>query len=182
MTVDWIASLSQVLPPPAQPLVGCASWEQVMETLGVGFPADYKRVMDTYGSGLVGGSLSLVSPRALRFRAWTVPSLDAITELGPNGCNSPLPAFPAPGASLLPVAGNGNGDDVFLVVTDGMADETRVWIGNIRNLDWLLLPGPISRLLYDLLTGGEAAKAIVAVFGTSAWTLHPTFVAKVPTH
>lgn len=182
MKVDWLALLSTVLPPPAEPLVGESTWEQVAEALGVRFPPAYKGLMDTYGSGLVGSSLSLVSPRALHFRAWSTPSREAIAGLGPEGSNSPLPPFPAPGASLLPVAGNGNGDDIFLVVTDGVADEERVWMGNIRNLDWLLVPGPISRLLHDVLTGGATSEAVVAVFGTSAWTLQPTFVAMVPTH
>ena len=83
----------------------------------------------------------LLSPRApATFREWAEALLDPITEFGQEFCESPLPAFPNDEPSLLPVATNGGGDDIYLVVTGGIADETQLWIGDVRNVEWLSVP------------------------------------------
>jgi hypothetical protein len=170
-----LAALSQVLPPPAEPATGEATWDEIAVSMGVRFPGELRALIDTYGFGMIGRELTIFSPRSASFEEATAPVLRAMRELGPEECNSPLPAFPDAGPSLLPVAGNGNADYVFVVVTDGVADESRLWVGNTGDLDWLLVPGPLTRLLLDVLTGGKSAHAIVGMFGDFAWTLTPTF-------
>jgi hypothetical protein len=178
MSDDWLARLSTVLPPPDAPIVGEVTWEAVAGTLGIRFPPDFRRLVDTYGSGWVGDELNIASPRATAFPDWAAPPLDAIRDVEPEGADSPLPAYPAPGPSLLPIASNGNGDYLFMVVTDGVADEARLWLGNIRNIMWQLVLGPVSRLLVDVLTSGRTAEDIIANFGDFAWTPNATFTPK----
>ncbi len=121
---DSLPTLVRVLPPPPVPTARTHSWDDVASTFGVRFPHGFRRLIETYGFGSVGNELMLLDPRALAaFQEWIRPSLDAMRELEPEDCENPLPPFPADGPCLLPVATNGNGDDVYVVVVDGRATE-----------------------------------------------------------
>jgi hypothetical protein len=151
------------------------SWEEVEGDLHLRFPVHHKALVESLGWGLLGDELELYDPRELAlYRECIKLTLGAITGDHCRG-EAPLPGHPAPGRSLLPIAANGNGDAICLVIDSGKALEAPLWIGNVRNLLWLEVDGPVDALLLDVLTEGPTAATIVDRFGDFVWRLEPTF-------
>ena len=175
MTPAGLSQLIEVLPPPASPPPTPATWAEAEADLGVRFPESYKELLDRYGLGVIGNELPLFDARHLDlFHQWVDPRADELRNDHAAG-EAPLPGFPSPGPSLLPVAANGDGDAICLVVDAGHAQETPIWIGNIHDLDWLEVPGPLIPLVFDVLTSGPMSEPIVERFGEYVWALKATF-------
>ncbi|MGH9279073.1 MAG: SMI1/KNR4 family protein [Acidimicrobiales bacterium] len=162
--------LTARMPPPPTPAAVSRSWEEVEAAYGLRFPPDYRAVLETYGSGSVGGEMVWVDPRR---PAFDEPAAFVLGLLrGPDGGFAPLPAFPAGGPSLFPVATNGNGDNVFLIVRDGVAHDDQLWVGHVAERDWARVPGPFSAFVYSVVSGAsELAEQLGAV-----WDLRPIFI------
>ena len=59
-----LASLTTILPPPAQPVETGSrdEWQAVEEDLGCVLPADYKEFIATYGTGDIDDFLQVTTP------------------------------------------------------------------------------------------------------------------------
>jgi len=182
VTVRSFEQLTRIVPPPAGQSSD-TSWDAVERSSTVRFSPSFRKLVETYGEGVIGNELELFDPR-LGDRYWNRVSsrLAALREdFHSSEAPPPLPGFPANGPSLLTVAHNGNGDQIFLVVEAGLASDDSVWIGNRRNLEWLQVQGPLWSVLLDLVTSGPSFDAITHVFSDPVWRLSPTFQAGLQT-
>jgi hypothetical protein len=59
-----LEALKAILAPPASPRENGGDWETVERQLGVSLPEDYKQFIEVYGSGDIGGNLSIYNPFA----------------------------------------------------------------------------------------------------------------------
>ncbi len=174
--------LKLLMKPPAEVSVPL-TWEDVEVELGIRFPPGYMGFLAAYGQGGIEPELGIMDPRRIDFfRSWTSASTAGIGLIPPEelyiGDPEPYPAFPAEGRSLLPIAGNGNSDTLFLVVIDSAATEDEMWIGNVRDGMWVQVSGPLSALLVRLLTGERRSE--LGPFDYWAWELEPIWTAAAP--
>ena len=165
-----LEALTTRMPPPAAPAPVARSWKEVEGAYNLRFPPDYRSVIEAYGSGSVGGELVWVDPRRPAFDELVASALGFLR--GPDGEHAPLPAFPAGGPSLFPVASNGNGDHVFLIVRDGVADDEHIWVGHVAEQDWVPVPGPFSHFALSIVSG---TSELVYDLG-NVWDLRPVFI------
>jgi hypothetical protein len=106
-------------------------WEEIESTLGTALPADYKLIINVYGSGSFNDLFSLFSPfetesgnlvnQALTRECFGNSRLENYKEMqsiSPRSC--PFPTFPEPGG-LLPLGGDSNGGDAYWL-TEGEPD------------------------------------------------------------
>jgi hypothetical protein len=148
---ELFATLLELAPPPADPVDPGSpeEWSRVEDALGIALPADYKWLIDTYGSGDFGDLLVVMNPFApsggmnllcqinfevaeqMGLMCSDIPILmtyqEGREELIPEQC--PFPTYPEPGG-LLPVAGDTNGDNLFWL-TEGHPDQ---W--SLVHYDW----------------------------------------------
>jgi hypothetical protein len=173
---DELEELQLVLVPPRKP-APASSWDDAQSVLGVRFSEPFRDLMETYGEGVIGAELWLFDPRRSdTYWSRESPRLSLLrNDFERPRERPPLPGYPADGPSLFTVAHNGNGDQIFLIVEEGLASDDTLWIGNRRNLKWLDVSGPLSTLLADVLTRGDRHQAIVRMFSPEVWTLPPTF-------
>jgi hypothetical protein len=175
-----LGMLRVLLGVPDEGLPSSRSWEEVEVDLQVRFPARHEALVESLGWGFIGTGLELYDPRRIELYHDRIDlSLEVTTEAHGRG-EAPFPAHPRPGRSLLPIAANGNADTIHLLVDDGAALDSPLWIGNVRNIDWLEVEGPIDALLLDVLLQGSTSHVIVDRFGAFAWRLDPTFWPKPP--
>jgi hypothetical protein len=129
-TVDDLIDLA----PPPELRVNAGSpndWEEIESTLGTALPADYKLIINVYGSGSFNDLFSLFSPfetesgnlvnQALTRECFGNSRLENYKEMqsiSPRSC--PFPTFPEPGG-LLPLGGDSNGGDAYWL-TEGEPD------------------------------------------------------------
>ena len=167
-----------LLAPPTTPVEPAGDWEEAERELGLRFPPDHRALLERYGAGRVGGEFGWLDPREVEsYGRWAAVFLfprELYEEARPG---PPLPGFPDDGPSLYPLAANGNGDTVYAVVRDRVLDDTALWIGNIRNEEWLPVPGPLAAVIEAVLRG--AADDVVGLFG-QMWLLEPRFDSITP--
>ncbi|MFJ5228475.1 SMI1/KNR4 family protein [Kitasatospora sp. NPDC088391] len=116
-----------------------APWAGLERELGVVFPADFREILDAYGSIMVNGQLHLAHPAGhllhrlgekIREDLEFWQDEDMVEFL-------PAPAGTAPG-ELLPVASAVTGETVFLRVPDGPASPWRVLVQEFDSPAWTL--------------------------------------------
>jgi hypothetical protein len=69
-----LAALSQVLPPPAEPATGEATWDEIAASMGVRFPGELRALIDTYGFGMIGRELTIFGDFAWTSRPRSPPT------------------------------------------------------------------------------------------------------------
>ncbi|MCG8923887.1 SMI1/KNR4 family protein [Lentzea sp. CC55] len=82
-----LATLRELVVPPAHPVLGERTWEWLYGELGTSLPADYVALMETYGSGTFAGWLRVWAPLD-RTACWTCPRARS-TATGSCGRSSP---------------------------------------------------------------------------------------------
>ncbi|MFE0463082.1 SMI1/KNR4 family protein [Kitasatospora sp. NPDC058965] len=131
---------------------------------GLRFPADYRWLVDTYGSISIRSDLRIWSPRLDNggFEAFLAYTEDASGQAGPvhgtsrsapTAARLPFDLFPAPGG-LLAWGGDVRGNYLFWLTADPDPDRwpVVVWIQDLGH--WDLFPGSAADFLVALL-GGE---------------------------
>ncbi len=125
--------LLRLLPPPESPAPPFGDWDRVEQGLGTPLPADYRRWVATYGSGVIDRFLLIVNPFDLE-PGVTFPEHVGMMLWGINrqrqlfGVRYPVAFFPEPGG-FLPCGATENGsllgwrtvgrpDDWPMMVTD----------------------------------------------------------------
>jgi hypothetical protein len=131
-----LGDLTTLAPPPHVPIHAGfpTQWEEVESIVGTSLPSDYKRLINTYGTGDFCDQiwvLSPFSPKPHDLVSQINPMLEAyrdgLNEL-PEQC--PFPAFPDPGG-VLPFGGDMNGGSLFWVM-EGSPDEWPIVIYDWR--------------------------------------------------
>jgi hypothetical protein len=133
---ERLARLLDLAPPPDNPvnsIPGKNDWETVERTIGTKLPADYKAIIDRYGSGDFCDLLHILNPFCstesgnLLFQAGPErdlygPLIETYNEgrFGAFPENCPFSVYPDPGG-LLPLAVNSIGQDYFWL-TNGEPD------------------------------------------------------------
>jgi hypothetical protein len=155
MTPEQRELLSEA-PPPTQPEYAGApdAWEAVEASLGSRLPADYKWLINTYGSGDFCDLLVVLSPFVASESSNLVeqvrPILGTYKSGGPDLC--PFPCFPEPGG-LLPFAGDTNGGNLFWL-TRGEPDDWTLVIFDWRGgWDYQEYPLGLVRFLAEWISG-----------------------------
>ncbi|MFF7754643.1 SMI1/KNR4 family protein [Streptomyces sp. NPDC007971] len=113
-TGTGLEALRLLTAPPAAPRLGDATWEWLSEQFGTPLPAEYVRLMETYGGGCWSGWLRFPEPlrtTAPRLTAFVDRTLEAYESLrsGRHPRCYPLATFPEPGG-FLPFADSIDGD------------------------------------------------------------------------
>lgn len=173
-------ALKRVMPPPTELAVDL-DWSQAEAELGVQFGSAVREIFDSYGPGVIGGELRLDDPRTDRFARGLnligeVIEASRADDLLAEERPEHMPPFPPLGhgdPALLPAAGNGNADYIFLVMSGGVVLESPLYVANLRNDWWIRYPGSLTDLVLETITGG--APAVVELLGDFAWNLRPEF-------
>lgn len=129
--------LSRVEPPSS--VVPDRDWAAATESLGIVFVQEYRDVVGTFGRGYLEPGVVIWDPRSDRFEGDVSGELEAMAdpELGSLHASLPYPPFPGSGRRLLPVAADGSGAYVMVVIADGVQVESEYW--------WCDLDGGVSR-------------------------------------
>lgn len=158
-----LSRLVEVLPPPSSPVeTGTPdSWERIREELGATLPDDYKAFIQTYGSGWIGGFISIWDPfsenKYLNLVQSTRSTLQAIRMLKVglkkelNIDEPPYPLFPEPGG-LLPFGATIAGDVLFWK-TEGTPAAWTIVIHRVRSTEYEEHPFTITEFLNRLMRG-----------------------------
>jgi hypothetical protein len=127
------------LAPPPDTTVNAGSpdgWGPVEQALGTSLPPDYKRLINTYGSGEFCDLLVLLNPFSKSKHGNFLKQVGEILDQYYEGREEyatekcPFPAFPDPGG-LLPAGGDSNGGNLFWIMT-GPPDEWPIVLYNWR--------------------------------------------------
>ncbi|MET3985780.1 SMI1/KNR4 family protein [Streptomyces sp. PvR034] len=138
--VDAVDALVRFCPPPADP-PPAVDWEGTERALGVALPADYKRLVETYGDGVFDGTIWLLVPGSayqdcdLRLR--TAERDEDLAYLWEAGEAKPAELLEA-GARVLPWAfEEGTGAFLYWLVRPGQhPDEWTVLYNEGRGPMW----------------------------------------------
>jgi hypothetical protein len=158
---DATDDLARLLAPPKQPVEAPseADLALVESLLSTALPADYKRLLALYGTGMITGHLHVMNPRstlvpwyprlrgalgalcsARRQRSSTGDELNAV----------PYPLFPEAGG-LLPWGFTTNGDSLCWL-TKGRPEAWTV-VAETRAWRYAVFPGSMSEFLLAILSG-----------------------------
>ncbi|MFE1319628.1 hypothetical protein [Kitasatospora phosalacinea] len=115
-TGTGLAALRALVEPPARPYLGSGhTWASLAAALGTGLPAEYRELMELYGSGQWGGHLRFHTPLRkgghdfLEHQRDTCESYLLFREDEPD--DFPLAVWPEPGG-FLPFATSAYGDEL----------------------------------------------------------------------
>lgn len=150
-----VKKLQSIVSPPQQVLHAGSpeKWEEARLALGLEFPGDFVSCVNTYGSGLFGGFLSLISPFEsdvegyLSFIEMRLRSYRESHEEYPEDC--PFPAYPEPGG-LLPWGFTENGDTVYWLTT-GEPDTWTTVVVDSKDTECEHFDLSVSAFLYEWL-------------------------------
>lgn len=155
--VDRILAL---MPPPRSPVeTGTpASWAAAEAALHTSLPADYRRFIETYGSGSIDEFVTVLNAHSsmpsYRLDDYGETMLEVTRELRAGGIVPiPFPLYPEPGG-LLPWGVTANGDWGYWIMDP--ADSPDAWgvvVSVDRGPDWFRHPGPLTRFLAEILDG-----------------------------
>ncbi|WP_201009266.1 SMI1/KNR4 family protein [Kitasatospora sp. Root187] len=150
-TIDDLIRLVQ---PPANPVHANGDWAAVEAALGLGLPADFKDLIERYGSGLFVDFIAPLTP--FGGRNLLVESARQLLDgersfrrSNPDKC--PYPFHPEPGG-LLPWAGVDNGARLCWL-TEGEPDSWTVVAWNPRSWYYEAYEVGAVEFLHDLLSG-----------------------------
>ena len=148
------------MPPPAVPFEAPQGedWLEIERKIGTALPCDYKRFIESYGSGRIDDFLSILNPfsanKYLNLFFQFETQLASLSELKATGSEIvPFDLFPMPGG-LLPFGITDNGD-VLYWVTVGQPDVWTVAINASRSPDWRYFAVGMVAFLWKTLTRQE---------------------------
>ncbi|MFD7732213.1 hypothetical protein ACFV6F_17715 [Kitasatospora phosalacinea] len=182
MNIDGSARLEGLLGDPGR-VPSRIPWEESAERIGLEFPADYRRLVDVYGSIRFGGDLSIWVPSGrtaypgypngfegfVHDTAAVAEELELAYEDDPD--EIPYLVCPSTGG-LLAWGGTGNGERCFWLVTDlACPDEWPVVIWFQEIGQWDRFEGGIAEFLLALIDGEYAmAGELLAAPAALPWT------------
>ncbi|MDI2128822.1 hypothetical protein [Yinghuangia seranimata] len=106
----WLQELALYVPPPVEPWLGPASWDDLYQALGSTLPRDYVDLMTLYGAGHWGNWLRMYTPLRLDGQGlveqWRQRQLAFEAYPGLGGVQA---VWPEPGGDL-PFASTSDGD------------------------------------------------------------------------
>jgi hypothetical protein len=144
--------LVELVRPPAYPGVD-VNWADVETVIGLGLPADYKNLVENYGSGQFDRFLTVYQPVTpfltieLAFQARRKDEI--LAQLRASGREH----IPFVADKLLPVAGTDNGDTVYWVIErPDDPDSWTITANEARNTVWPQFPGGITDFLYAVMS------------------------------
>lgn len=149
--------LTAIVPPPARPSETgtAADWLAVEARVGTALPADYKALVQAYGTGEFYEFMSVLNPFATHeFRnllcvaEWRLRNYNECRRLMPEYFT--VPAFPEPGR-VYPWATTINGDELYWI-TEGPPDGWGVMFIETRSSDPLRFPMTTTEFLVALFT------------------------------
>lgn len=154
MSVD---QLTAIVAPPKVPVAAVGKWSDVESSLGTSLPDDYKRYVETFGTGCLSGFFWVFSPFSenvnLNLASGNAAALRALDELKarfPEEVDYPL--FPRDGG-LLAWGATDNGD-VLYWQTLGSPDDWHVVVNASRDPRTELYRMGMTTFLAKALTGG----------------------------
>lgn len=156
-----IEELVAFIPPPAQPIDGEGDWSVAEKEFGIVFPADFKQLVQRYGTGRFYGDLYVANPLKEWGREQVRSDLSRYRALR-DACELSLKLFPdCPG--LLPWGNDSNGH-LYCWWTEGPPDlwpVVQVFHGYEEEIE--PVSGPISSFLirfmrneYPNMLGGNS--------------------------
>lgn len=142
-----LQSLLKLLPPPKAVTIPALTWDDLDRLVGLTFPTDVRSFVEQYGAGSINGTLDTYDPR--RGNLVTLTNHLGAMEVHRAAGNredvvSGLRFFPTK-SGLFPLAGNGNGDSVW-VDTEG-----RVVVFDGDETERFVFDGPWTAFLVKLL-------------------------------
>ncbi|MEU2508567.1 SMI1/KNR4 family protein [Streptomyces sp. NPDC007863] len=133
-----------------------APWIELEQELGIEFPADFREIVDAYGSVLVNEQLYLKHPaRHLLHDLGTL--IDGDLEMWREEDMAeflPSPVGSQPG-ELMPVASARTGESVFLRVPDNSGSPWRVVVQEMDSPSWTLYEMTFGEWLLAYLKGRD---------------------------
>lgn len=171
-----LSELLAVLAPPSHPReTGGTPWPEVERRLSTALPTDYKRFIETYGTGRIADFLVILNP----FTANRHIDLIDHALHDPEGMSllkdehpghDRFDRFPVPGG-ILPFAITDNGD-TFYWKTSPSPDRWPVLVYESRGPDHDMFDGPMTTALAALLSGAVRSRIFPSGFPGPA----PSFV------
>ncbi|MEU2122094.1 hypothetical protein [Nocardia niwae] len=171
--VTDLSALTRLCPPPASPPPP-TDWPSVEEALARALPADYKCLIDTYGSGSFWDFLRLYQPHApTEWVDITGPMPTVIRgrlEEDRAQQKNPVPYDPQ---DLFAMGVTDNGEYLFWVTDpEDSPDQWTIAINEARGPRWFTYHGTLTQLLIALLT----KTTNVLMFPDDLQTLDPFFL------
>jgi hypothetical protein len=145
-----IEALKSLIAPPQVPIQNDGDWDAAEQDIGFRFPADFKELIGTYGTGEFFGKIAIENPLRPWGRDGIRERLKSYRELR-EACEYTFPLYPeSPG--LLPWGSDSNGH-LYCWYTDGSCDDWPiVQLFHGYEDDALeIVPGPITRFLVDFV-------------------------------
>ncbi|WP_051711572.1 SMI1/KNR4 family protein [Andreprevotia chitinilytica] len=153
--MDKENNLVAIIAPPSNPseLPSEGGWAAVEKRLGVSLPDDYKRFIETYGSGCIGRFLWIFNPfsknQNLNLERQIVTQAKVLEELQTYGEVMPFKSFPEQ-EGILPFGITDNGDLLFWR-TIGRPDDWSIVVNEARSPEWEDFNLSISEFLTEIL-------------------------------
>lgn len=166
---DPLDALVRAVPPLPQLRSASVDWDEVECRLGLSLPADYRRLIETYGEGCFDKFLWLLHPTSenanLNLECQTQVRRDALSALSEPGAPDP--------AELVPWAFTDNGDVCYWQLPSASAppDEWRIAVNESRGPHWFEFSLPTVEWLRAVLPGEVRVPAFPEDFPSSP----PTF-------
>lgn len=169
-----IASLSSVMPPPANPIEARGSWSDVEGVLGAQLPDDYRDFIERYGSGTIDHFITILNPFSVRptlnLLEQSKRQLNALRDLRENFHEqNPFELYPSHGG-LLPVAITDNGD-VIHWLTCPNRDSWAIVVNEARSPDYQKFECSLT----DFLTGIIKKSIVCRAFPAYIFRGHAEF-------
>ncbi|WP_411069634.1 SMI1/KNR4 family protein [Streptomyces sp. cmx-4-25] len=149
-----LAEITALLGEPRFHWTDAAPWEELERDLGVELPADFREIVDAYGSVLVNNQLYMrhPAPHLLHDLRTNVRGDLEFWREEDMAEFLPGPAGGGPG-EVIPVASATTGEAVFLRVPDGPAQPWRVVVQEMDSPSWTLYEMTFGEWLLAYLKG-----------------------------
>jgi hypothetical protein len=169
MSIDY---LKAVIPPPIAVFEasGTSGWASVEGSMGTRLPEDYKKFIDTYGSGQLGGFVWIFNPFSsnnnLNLERQAILQATVLKELRSYGEVVPYESFPSHGG-ILPFGITDNGD-VLYWKTGANPSDWPVLVNEGRSPEWEAFSHSATRFLAGVLSGRVVCRSFPKSFPGSA--------------
>ncbi|MBV7699223.1 SMI1/KNR4 family protein [Streptomyces sp. TRM70350] len=144
-------------------------WDDVARELGLGLPADYRELIDTYGGGRFDAYLWLLEPRCPNRHYDLHRSVaerdEGFEMLWEDGEPKPVQLLESPGSRVIPWASTDNGEFLYwLAHPEIHPDDWTVMVNEARGAWWEHFDVGCAELLVRLLTGEVRSEILSSSF------------------
>lgn len=131
-------------------------WMEMEREFGIEFPADFREIVNAYGSIVINGQLTLMHPAGHLLHNLGEYIREELEDWRKEDLTEylPSPVGSSPG-QLMPVATATTGESVFLRVPDGPSSPWRVLVQEFDSPDWELHEMTFGEWLLAYLRGQE---------------------------